>query len=143
GIFLPAEPILDDVAGLEPRVVGLDHLADRATGHDLADPDGGRVGCKISHPPAHVGIKRQIDDAHQHLIGAGLRHGNFLDAEIRLRRLARWPARKYDAAAGLRGHRDVSGWLGANVWPKYWHRRAGGSRAALGGSEGRRPLGGR
>ena len=70
-VLLPAQPILDDVAHLEVGVVGLDHLADGAAGHDLADADGRRIGRRIAHAPAHVGIEREVDDAHQHLAGPG------------------------------------------------------------------------
>ena len=104
GVFLPAQPLLDDVAGLEVGVVRLDHLADRAAGHDLADADRRRVGGGIAHAPAHVGIERQVDDAHEDLAGPGLRRRHFLDAEIGFGRLARRPTRENDTAVGLGDH---------------------------------------
>ena len=104
GVFLPAEPILDDVADLVAGMVGLDDLAHRAARHDLADSDGRGVGGGIAHAPAHVGIEREIDDAHENLARPGLGHRHLLDAEIGFGRLGRRAAGKDDAAMGLGDH---------------------------------------
>src|SRR2546423_1887797 len=44
GIFLPAQPILDDVARREAGMIRLHDLAYRAAGHDLVQADRRRIG---------------------------------------------------------------------------------------------------
>ena len=58
------------------------HPADRAADHDRAEFHRRRVGRRVAHPSAHVGIERQVDGAQQHLARAGLRKRNLLDAEV-------------------------------------------------------------
>ena len=104
GVLLPAETVLDDVADLEAGMVRFHHLADGAARHDLADADGRRVGGGIAHAPAHVGIERHVDDAHQHLARAGLGHRHLLDAEVGFGHLRGRAAGENDAAMGFRDH---------------------------------------
>ena len=104
GILLPPQTLLHDIADLEARVVRFYHLADSAAGHHLADAYWGRVGRRIAHPAAHVRVERKIDDADQDLARARLRHCDLFDAKIGLRRLARRPTSKNDAAVGFRDH---------------------------------------
>ena len=121
GVFLPAQPVLDDVAGGEAGMVRFHHLADRAAGHHLAQPDRCGIGCRVAHAAALVRIEREVDHAYQHLARPRLGHGDFLDAEIGFGRLGRRPAHKNDAAMGIGDH-DHSD----------WQRRAASARPARG-----------
>src|SRR5690606_17798180 len=62
-IFLPADPLFDDVADLVVRIVRLHDLADDTPRHDLADLNNRRIGNDVPHAPAHVGVEREIDGA--------------------------------------------------------------------------------
>jgi hypothetical protein len=66
-VLLPAAHADDLVAGLEARVLRLDHLADDAALHHLAQRL--RLGVALAgvHAPAHVGVQAQEVVLHQHL----------------------------------------------------------------------------
>jgi hypothetical protein len=48
-------------------VARLNHLADRAADHDVADRDRCGVGARVAHPAAHVGVEGQVQHAEQDL----------------------------------------------------------------------------
>ena len=100
-IFLPAQPVLDDVAHGEARIARLHHLADGAAGHHLAQPDRRRIGRGVAHAAALVGIERQIGDLDQHLAVLRLGHRHFLDAGSRTP-----PARPAAGSPARRGGRS-------------------------------------
>src|SRR5439155_382634 len=52
-VALPAIVADDEVAGLEGRVARLDHLADGAAHHHLAEVDRLRVRASLAHAAAH------------------------------------------------------------------------------------------
>ena len=100
-VVLPAADADHDVARSEPLEVRAHDLADRAAGHDLADRHGSRVGRRLAHPAAHVGVEREIDRAAQHLARAGLRDRRLLEAEILRPRLALRARGQHDPAVDL------------------------------------------
>src|SRR2546430_1993826 len=70
-VALPAIVADDEVAGLEGRVGRLDHLADGAAHHHLAEVDRLRVRASLAHAAAHVRIEREVDRPTEHLAVAG------------------------------------------------------------------------
>src|SRR5262249_23936555 len=83
-IVLPADASRDAVAGLEFGVLGLHDLAHHFARHHLADLDLGRIGARIVHAAAHIGIEREIETLHHHLAVAHGRQRRLNDTEIAL-----------------------------------------------------------
>ena len=105
-VLLPAETVLDDVAHLETGMVGLDDLADRAARHHLADADRGRVGRRVAHAPAHVGVERKVD------VRARAPGGGQAPAPQPPRRGNRSrPARRAGGGPGRRGGESWGSWV--------------------------------
>src|ERR1700759_1796239 len=98
---LPAGAGEPDLALGKARMVRGDPLTHRAALHHAADRHRRRIGRAVAHASAHIGIERQPDGAQQNLALARHRHRSFLDAEIRLLRLADGPRGKNDAFCGL------------------------------------------
>ena len=91
------------VAGRDALRARLDDLAHRAADHDVADLDGRGVGLGVAHPPAHVGVQREVERAQQHLALAHLRQLDGPGLEVAVLGLAHRPLRQGD----LRGlHRS-------------------------------------
>src|SRR5207247_981706 len=107
-VALPAIVADDEVAGLEGRVARLDHLADGAAHHHLAEVDRLRVRASLAHAAAHVRIEREVDRPTEHLAVAGPRHRRLDEHEVvRTRRSGRATG-QYDLAIQRRGHRRSS-----------------------------------
>ena len=81
GVVLPAEEPLDQLAGLEGGVAGLDHLADGERAHHLANLHRGEVGVP-GHPAALGGVDREVEVAHQRLALGRLRRRGLDEAEV-------------------------------------------------------------
>ena len=58
-LVAPAGHVLDEVARREALGLALDHLADRAAVHRLAELERRDVAFHVVHPAAHVGVDRQ------------------------------------------------------------------------------------
>ncbi len=84
GVALPAGIGEDDIARSETRGAGGDHLGDDLAGHHCADLDRRRVGTRGAHPPAHIGIEREVERLQQELALARLGHRYALEFEIAL-----------------------------------------------------------
>src|SRR5215207_10204386 len=103
GVFLPAAHAEREVAGRKFRVARAHHLAEDAAGHDLADADRLRIGLRVAHPPAHVGIEGEPERAQQDLAWTGLGDRRALEPEVDWLRLADGARGEHDAAV-LFGH---------------------------------------
>ena len=102
---LPAAMPADEVAcGNALRPAGQD-LPDALALHHLAEPDRCRVGRRIVHPAAHVGVERQPDRADQDLARRKLRDGDLVELEVLLHRCAMGAARQQDPLVHVQGHR--------------------------------------
>ena len=102
---LPAAMPADKFAcGDALRPAGQD-LPDALTLHHLAEPDRRRVGGRIVHPAAHVGVERQPDRAHQDLARRKLRDGDLVELEVLRHRRALRSSRQQDFLVHVQGHR--------------------------------------
>ena len=104
GVFLPAGLGHHQVPGGEAFGTGLHDLADGAADHDGADLDRGRVGWRVAHAPAHVGVQRQPPGPQQHLARRRGRHRRVLQPEGVGRRGADGTAGQDDAGILGWGH---------------------------------------
>jgi hypothetical protein len=71
-IELPAKPAEHIIALAKTRVARARDLADNAAFDDRTDLDRPGIGTLRADPPAHIGVERQIDPAHQHLALGGI-----------------------------------------------------------------------
>ncbi len=72
----PASAVAEhDVTGVEVRRIRFDHLGHGRPDHDLADLDGLRIGFRVRHASAHVGVEGEIEGAQQNLAFAGASSG--------------------------------------------------------------------
>ena len=79
-----------------------DHdLAHALALHDLAQLDWCGIGRPFIHPPAHVGVEREPDRAHQRLAGPWPGRRRFVDREVLGHRRALGSADQEDAAVGV------------------------------------------
>src|SRR5690606_19138434 len=106
-IFLPAQHAVDAGAFGQGGDVALDHLADRAADHQVAGVKMSGIGAHRVHAAAHIGVERQVDVAHQHLVGAGRGNLALDDLEILLG----------DPALGVLFHQDLSVFRGHFALP--------------------------
>ncbi|MNR08915.1 hypothetical protein D3C85_1250930 [compost metagenome] len=86
-------------------MIGRLHAGYRAAHHGLTDLHGFGVGRRVAHAATHIGVKRQVHGAQQHLAGAGLRDLARFQAEIAIGGLAMRAGGKHDAAVDRRGLR--------------------------------------
>ena len=97
-VVLPAGVAEDDIARREAGVRRLDHPADRAADHGLADLHAWRVGLARVHAPAHVGVEGEVDGPAQNF--ALTRHGHRVFDQVEVALLGR--------ALGTRGQHDLT-----------------------------------
>jgi hypothetical protein len=81
-VLLPAERAIDLVAGLERRIVRLDHFAEAPGAHDIADVQRRGIAADVFHLTFLRGVEAQIERAHQHL--AGLRRPRLADLPLEI-----------------------------------------------------------
>jgi hypothetical protein len=81
-IRLHAQRTADEVAGLELRIPGRDHFADRAGAHHLADLHWADIGLAGIHPAAHRRVERDVLHLDQHFTVLRFGHGRLLIAPV-------------------------------------------------------------
>src|SRR6516164_4356970 len=101
-VELPAKPAEHIIALAKTRIARARDLADDAAFDDGTDLDRPGIGTLAADPPAHIGVERQIDAAHQHLAlgGVGQRRIGYLEIG-QGRRPGRPPLQQYLAVAVL------------------------------------------
>src|SRR5579871_1333543 len=103
-VILPAPIAQHDIADGEFGISRLHDLADRAAHHGLADLHLLGVRPRGAHTAAHIGVERQIADAHQHLPVARLRRRPLHQFEIVGSWRAGGPALEQDLAIDAGSH---------------------------------------
>ncbi len=67
GIILPATASHNPIASFKALHIRCHDLRDRAANHHAADLNRDSIGLRVAHPAAHIGVKRQVLIAQQHL----------------------------------------------------------------------------
>jgi len=102
-IVLPAAEGQHPFADGELRIVRYGDAAHRGADHHRIHRDRRRIGRRVAHAAAHVGIEREMDGTQQNLPCAGHRSRGFFEPEVGFGRCTVRTRCENDATVDLRG----------------------------------------